>query len=212
MNWFNRISIKYKLLFIPLVGVLGFGTNLAYNFSVNTETSVSLESVRDQYYPILEKANNMIVLLDRTTEKLNSAVSAGELDIINTADENADKLRELEADIYELEPLRKDEVEQLRSQFDKYYSAARALSEGMITGSIDFSQLNQKVEEMGKLQSKLKSNLQNFRDESHRLFTSNISDSIEKAQEALTVGAVIALVITVDLPCRKLHPLDLNRR
>lgn len=197
MNWFNRISIKYKLLFIPLVGVLGFGTNLAYNFSVNTETSVSLESVRDQYYPILEKANNMIVLLDRTTEKLNSAVSAGELDIINTADENADKLRELEADIYELEPLRKDEVEQLRSQFDKYYSAARALSEGMITGSIDFSQLNQKVEEMGKLQSKLKSNLQNFRDESHRLFTSNISDSIEKAQEALTVGAVIALVITV---------------
>ncbi|MBA53091.1 MAG: chemotaxis protein [Pseudomonadales bacterium] len=197
MNWFNRISIKYKILFIPLVGVLGFGTNLAYNFSVNTETSVSLESVRDQYYPILEKANNMIVLLDRTTETLNSAVSAGELEIINTADENADKMRALESDIYELEPLRKDEVEQLKSQFEQYYSSARELSEGMITGAIDFSQLNSKVEEMGKLQSKLKANLQSFRDESHRLFTSNISESIEKAQEALTVGAVIALVITV---------------
>ena len=172
MNWFNRISIKYKILFIPLVGVLGFGTNLAYNFSVNTETSVSLESVRDQYYPILEKANNMIVLLDRTTETLNSAVSAGELEIINTADENADKMRALESDIYELEPLRKDEVEQLKSQFEQYYSSARELSEGMITGAIDFSQLNSKVEEMGKLQSKLKANLQSFRDESHRLFTS----------------------------------------
>lgn len=197
MNWFNRISIKYKLLFIPLVGVLGFGANLAYNFSVNTETSVSLESVRDQYYPILEKANNMIVLLDRTTETLNSAVSAGELDIINTADENADKMRALEDDIYKLEPKRKAEVEQLKIQFDKYYSAARALSEGMITGAIDFSTLNDKVEEMGKLQSTLKTNLQDFRDESHQLFTSNISDSIEKAREALTVGAVIALIITI---------------
>ncbi|WP_290579710.1 methyl-accepting chemotaxis protein [Ketobacter sp.] len=170
---------------------------MAYNFSVNTETSVSLESVRDQYYPILEKANNMIVLLDRTTETLNSAVSAGELDIINTADENADKMRALEDDIYKLEPKRKAEVEQLKIQFDKYYSAARALSEGMITGAIDFSTLNDKVEEMGKLQSTLKTNLQDFRDESHQLFTSNISDSIEKAREALTVGAVIALIITI---------------
>ncbi|MGB1059709.1 MAG: hypothetical protein ACPGZU_06240, partial [Ketobacter sp.] len=62
MNWLNRISIKYKLLLIPLVGVLGFGANLVFNVSVNTETSESLESVRDRYYPILEKANGMIVL------------------------------------------------------------------------------------------------------------------------------------------------------
>ena len=199
MNWFNRISIKYKLLLIPLVGVLGFGANLVFNFSVNTETRVSLESVRDQYYPILEKSNNMIVLLDRANETLNSAVSAGELDIIKSADEIADKIRGLDKEIHELEPSRKAEVEQLRAQFEKYYSSARSLSEGMITGSIDFSKLNDKVEEMGKLQSTLKTNLQGFRDESYQLFTSNISDSINKAQDALNVGAVIALIITIVL-------------
>lgn len=199
MNWFNRISIKYKLLLIPLVGVLGFGTNLVFNFSVNTETSQSLESVRDQYYPILEKANGLIVLLERTTETLNSAVSAGEIDMIAAADENAEKMRGLVADIYELEPNRKGEVEDLKLQFNNYYKAARGLTEGMITGNIDFSQLNNKVEEMGSLQAKLKANLQGFRDESHSLFTSNISDSISKAQSALNVGAVIALIITVVL-------------
>ena len=197
MNWFNRISIKYKLLLIPLVGVLGFGTNLVFNFSVNTETSESLESVRDRYYPILEKANGMIVLLDRTTETLNSAVSAGEIDMLATADENAEQMRLLESEIYELEPIRKGEVEDLKDQFNSYYSSARALSEGMISGNIDFSQLNEKVEEMGNLQSRLKSNLQRFRDQSHDLFTSNISDSIAKANEALNVGAVIAAIITI---------------
>ena len=199
MNWFNRVSIKYKLLLIPLVGVLGFGANLIFNFSVNTQTRVNLETVRDQYYPILEKADTMSVLLDRTSETLNSAVSAGELDIIKTADENAERMRTLASDIYDLEPTRKDEVEGLRRQFDRYYAAARELSEGMITGSIDFSHLNAKVEEMGKLQTTLKSNLKSFRDESHQLFASNISDSIEKAQEALNVGAVIALVIIIVL-------------
>jgi len=197
MNWFNRISIKYKLLLIPLVGVLGFGTNLVFNYTVNTETSHSLESVRDQYYPILEKANGLIVLLERTTETLNSAVSAGEIDMIAAADESAEKMRSLIADIYELEPTRKAEVEDLKGQFNKYYSAARGLSEGMISGNIDFSKLNEKVEEMGSLQSRLKVNLQGFRDESHELFTSNISDSISKAERALNVGAAIAVVITV---------------
>lgn len=197
MNWFNRISIKYKLLLIPLVGVLGFGTNLVFNYTVNTETSHSLESVRDQYYPILEKANGLIVLLERTTETLNSAVSAGEIDMIAAADESAEKMRSLIADIYELEPTRKAEVEDLKGQFNKYYSAARGLSEGMISGNIDFSKLNDKVEEMGSLQSRLKVNLQGFRDESHELFASNISDSISKAERALNVGAAIAVVITV---------------
>jgi methyl-accepting chemotaxis protein len=199
MNWFNRISIKYKLLLIPLVGVIGFATNLVFNFSVNSETSHSLETVRDQYYPILEKANGLIVLLDRTTETLNSAVSAGEIDTIAAADESADKMRGILGEIYALEPKRKPEVEALKGEFNKYYKAARTLSEGMITGNIDFSQLNSKVEEMGSLQAKLKTDLQAFRDESHTLFTSNISGSIDKANSALNVGAAIALVITLVL-------------
>lgn len=52
MNWFNRISIKYKLLIIPLVGVLGFVAYLMFNLSVNTDTRANLETVRDRYYPI----------------------------------------------------------------------------------------------------------------------------------------------------------------
>ena len=180
MNWLNRISIKYKLLLIPLVGVLGFGANLVFNVSVNTETSESLESVRDRYYPILEKANGMIVLLDRTNETLNSAVSAGEIEMVASADENAEQMRSFLTEIYDLEPNRKGEVEDLKVKFNRYYSSARSLSEGMISGNIDFSQLNDKVAEMGELQKQLKNDLQNFRDQSHALFASNISDSIQE--------------------------------
>lgn len=196
MNWFSRISIKFKLMLIPLVGVLGFATNLSYNFSVNTETRQKLESVRDVYYPILERANNVIVTLDRTVEVLNSAVSAGELDMIKGADENAEKMRTMFREIRGLEPDRKQMVEQLSSGFENYYALAREISEGMISGSVDFAQLNAKVESMGSKLNLLKTELVDFRDQSHDLFTNNISNSIEDANTALNVGATIAVLIT----------------
>lgn len=199
MNWFNRISIKFKLMLIPLVGVLGFATNLIYNFSVNTETRHKLESVRDLYYPILERSNNVIVLLDRTVEVLNSSVSAGERDMIKGADENAERMRALFREIRSLEPERKQVVDELGSSFENYYTLAREISEGMITGSADFAQLNSKVEVMGSKLNRLKGDLTDFRDQSHELFVSNISNSIADANTALNVGAGIAVLITVVL-------------
>lgn len=199
MNWFNRISIKFKLMLIPLVGVIGFATNLIYNFSVNTETRHKLESVRDLYYPILERSNNVIVLLDRTVEVLNSSVSAGERDMIKGADENAERMRALFREIRSLEPERKQLVDELGSSFENYYTLAREISEGMITGSADFAQLNSKVETMGSKLNRLKGDLTDFRDQSHELFVSNISNSIADANTALNVGAGIAVLITVVL-------------
>lgn len=197
MSWFNRISIRYKLLLIPLVGVLGFAISLAFNYSVNTDTSQRLESVRDRYYPILELANNSIVVLDASAENLNSAVAAGETDLIKTADESAEKMRSMLSNMHELEPVRKSQVEQLRSLFDRYYSSARELSHGMISGTIDFTQLNNRVEEMTQRQSQIKDDLQKFRDESHKLFASNISESISLANSALKVGFIVAVVVSL---------------
>ena len=199
MNWFNRISIKYKLLIIPLVGVLGFVAYLMFNLSVNTDTRANLETVRDRYYPILESANSSIVMLDKTSETLNSAVSAGEVDMIASADTIADDLRALLTKIFELEPDRKSQVQSLMDQFDTYYKLARNLSEGMISGNIDFSQLNARVEEMSNAQNKLKVELVGFRDKSHELFSSNISATVEQSAMALKVGVAITAVITLVL-------------
>ena len=199
MNWFNRISIKYKLLIIPLVGVLGFVAYLMFNLSVNTDTRANLETVRDRYYPILESANSSIVMLDKTSETLNSAVSAGEVDMIASADTIADDLRALLTKIFELEPDRKSQVQSLMDQFDTYYKLARNLSEGMISGNIDFSQLNARVEEMSNAQNKLKVELVGFRDKSHELFSSNISGTVEQSAMALKVGVAITAVITLVL-------------
>lgn len=196
MNWFNRISIKFKLMLIPLVGVLGFAANLAYNFSVNNETRHKLESVRDLYYPILEHSNNAMVILDRTGEILNSAVSAGEKDMIRGADENAERMRTLFREIRALEPERKDKVDQLASRFQDYYLLAREISENMISGDGDFSQLNAKVELMASRLKLLTADLTEFRDQSHEYFTNNISNSINEASDALTVGATIAVMTT----------------
>lgn len=199
MNWFNRISIKYKLLIIPLVGLVGFVTYLMFNLSVNTDTRNNLEKVRDRYYPILESASSSIVTLDRVSETLNSAVSAGELDAVSAADTSAEEMRKLLINIHELEPDRKDEVQKLSEGFDLYYKLAREISVGMISGNIDFSQLNSKVEEMGSVQKKLKETLIEFRDTSLELFNSSLSGTVEQSANALKVGVGITVLIAIIL-------------
>jgi len=199
MNWFSRISIKYKMLLIPLVGVLGFSGNLLYNFSVNSETSHKLEAVRDVYYPILERANTTIGILERTVETLNSAASSGEMDMLKGADENADKINTLFKEMMDLEPARKKNVQEVADSFNSYYQLARSISEGLISGKADMAQLNSKVQSMSKKLGTLKAQLASFRDQSLSLFSDNISQSVSDANTALTVGAAIAVLITIIL-------------
>ncbi len=199
MNWFTRLSIKFKLMLIPLVGILGFAANLAYNFSVNSGSSIKLESVRDFYYPILEQSNDVIVSLDRTIDMLNGAVSANEMDMVSTADESADKIRSQFKSIQSLEPERKQHVQQLAANFEIAFTLAREISVSLISGNADFSKLNDKVQDMTEKLNQLKADLREFRDQSHEIFTDNISQSISDANTALNVGAMIAVIITLVL-------------
>lgn len=194
MNWLSGISIKYKILFIPLVGVLGFAIYIAFNYNSNSENAARLETIRDVYFPILESADASIVMLNRIKEVLNSAVSAGEIELVDNADKLADEMRATLDKIHGLEPERKEETLTILSEFNDYYTKARELSSGMVTGEMDFSRMGDMVESMGAALELVSAHLKQFRDESHGKFTGTIEATINGSNRALVKGFTVAIV------------------
>lgn len=194
MSFFSRIPIKYKILIIPVVGVVGFCIYFAFNLSVTTESNSRLERVQNTYYPILEKSNAALVTLDRITETLNSAVSGNERELLDTARTMAEEVTGLLQEILALEPDRKQQVEEITEGFEDYFRLAYGVSEGMISGNADFSALSGNIERMRSSLLALKKNLRTFRDASHVLFTDNIQRSTAAADTALTVGVIVGVV------------------
>ncbi|MBL4866172.1 MAG: methyl-accepting chemotaxis protein [Pseudomonadales bacterium] len=193
MTWLSNISIKYKILIIPFVGIVGFATYLGFNYNSNAQNAERLTSIRDIYFPILEKANFNLVELDRVTGVLNSAVNSGEMDMIDTADETARSMRAIFKEINELEPNRKAEVAQIETAFNDYYTKARGLSSAMIDGTMDFSRMGDMVSEMTGLLKLVKEHLTKFRDDSHGQFTSNIEMTLDGSEQAFFTGMIVAI-------------------
>ena len=83
MRWYSDLSVRYKILMIPLVGSIGLTLFLSITHISNTRNIERLSEIRDVYFPVLEKANNNSVRLDRMVEQLNTAVTVGEIDGIH---------------------------------------------------------------------------------------------------------------------------------
>lgn len=159
MSWFNRIFIRNKLMFIFLVGILGFVISLVFNYFVNFDISSWFELVCDQYYLILELVNIVLVVLDVMVEMFNFVVSVGEQDMVVVVDEIVAKMCNLLDKIYSFEFSCKVEVEKLCVDFDSYYFVVCGFFQGMIFGDIDFLKLNECVFEMIECQRVVKQEL-----------------------------------------------------
>ena len=199
MNWFNDISIKYKISLIPLVSILGFALNLAYNYSASADSSVRLGNVQQVYYPMLEKSDAVIVKVTSIPEILNSAVSAGEGDMIGAADSVADEIRTLIKEIQQIESDDSSTIHDINTGFEGYFSSAKGLSVSMIEGTADFSQLSAKMADMSGQLKTLQGLLTEFRAKNFQSFNDNIQASTDGADRALMLGVVISLATIVIL-------------
>ncbi len=187
----KRLSVKLKIYSIAVVSAVGFGIYLAYNFQVNFTNSKILEDVRDTYYPILEKANNNAVMLDRIKELLRAAVQTGETSYIDDAQRIADEMLELFEKTESLEPEKKQTISELSSNFKSYFKLTKSISTEMASGEPDFSTLPARVQEKEALFQKVKTDLNEFIKFAHQRFEYDVESANSNSQRSLLTGFII---------------------
>ncbi|NOX09237.1 MAG: hypothetical protein GXP22_07100 [Gammaproteobacteria bacterium] len=103
MNWLRSLSIRYKILLIVLIAVLGFSVNLVFNYSVTSSNAVRLHHIKDVYFPTLERIDANLVRLDQIKETMNTAASTAELDMLEDTDELAEAMHNAFAEVSQLD-------------------------------------------------------------------------------------------------------------
>ena len=191
MKIFSGISVRWKIYFIAIVSIIGFGGYLAFNVWINTQNTALLTSVRDTYFPILEKSTSNGVRLERMSELFNTAVLTGELEYLKSAEATADTMREDFETILALEPTKKKSITDIQENFEDYFNAAKAIAEEMATGEADFSTIGERVKNKEAYLELLVTQLETFRAYSHSNFSGNIDKANHNSELMLTSGFVI---------------------
>lgn len=195
----NNLKIRYKILFLAAIGVGGFIVYFGFNYSVASANAERLASIRDVYYPMLEKTDANLVRLDKLKEKLMAAAAEGEGNILNEADILAKAMRHIFEEMAVINTQDAKRIKALQQVFAQYFVLARGVSADMIDGLLAPEQIQQKVVEMSTTWKTLQAALRAFRNESYAKFTGSIEELDRETNRALIIGIIIGIVVLVSL-------------
>lgn len=201
MNPLNRVSIKAKILVIPAIAVLGFIASLTVNSTINNHNSQRLAKIQNLYFPVVQSSRENIVRINRIEELLNTAVSTGESDMVTSAKKTFDELLSKVSEQKTLWPEQEKALSKLDEQIRDYFVVALKLSDGMVNGNLNPSDIPDLVQSMNNKLGVAKNALTQFNDMSLGAFSRTVEESNEATQEALvtsiilSVGAILAIVL-----------------
>lgn len=197
MKWLSRVSIKYKILLIPAVGITGFALYLLFTVNSGFKNVDRLNLIQDVYFPVLELAQANIVTLDRMNETMGTAASTGEIDMLNNAKRMGKNIEENFAQTRHLLPDKRDQIDEMEELLEIYLKISYDLTASMIDGTVDFSQLAAIADRRTKALNAVNDSLKLFRDQSHASFKDTVSQATETEQSNLKVGLIVGVVMVV---------------
>ena len=148
MSFFRSLSIRKKILLIPLVGLFGFGLYLFISISASMEAVENLEYAQKVEFPVLQVSERSIFRLEKIKETLSYAASSGDADVLNSSKALAQEMTQALDKAAVLSSNDRSQLNEIKQAFNTYFSDAFNLSEAMVSGSIDFSTLGGRSQNM----------------------------------------------------------------
>jgi len=137
--YYNSLSILKKFLLAPIFGLLLVIPFYFFIFFIMLEMKQSVNIANSALIPLNEASQNNILLLEKITNDINSAVSAKEIEWISASDKNADKIRE-NLNKY-INSNYKKEITQSITAFENYYKRAKDVSIKIIQNSYHYQNI-----------------------------------------------------------------------
>lgn len=195
MHWLYNLKIKYKILLLVSIAVIGFVIYMAVNMNVTQQNAVRLSLASDVYYPVLEKTDSSIVLLDKIKEELNAAVNANEIEMLEEAEARGEAMTNSLYTIGTLNKSLRAEADELSRLFSEYFRYALQLTRGMIDESLTEGDMQGSINRMSSSLNAFEKGLEQFRADNYKLFISSLEDSNNASQQALKLGLIMAVII-----------------
>lgn len=199
MTIFSKLSLKYKILSIALIGSIGFVSYLAFNYKAATANDLRLTKIQTINFPILDKTGKVWLELFAARTAMQTAISEGDADLIAEAKDHQKKLLTLMTDISKLAPQYGKQVTALSEGINTYMTSAENLTIGMIDGSVELSQMAPMASNMHKHYQDFSKALTQFREIALNDFSTRLDMAKNESQEALLSGVMLGIFIIIIL-------------
>jgi len=199
MNFFKTLSVRYKILLIPIVGALGFSIYLAITLIAMSNIVTQLDGAYRVEYQLLQTSEYSLVRLDKLKETLGNAATMGEADLLETANSYAQETRDKLLKNIQADQDNATFLRSLLNDFNEYYQLAFALSKEMVDGTADFATLGQRSQNMLEKLTNLQDKLNKFRAERYESFKSAFESVNKEAESTSTTGVIVGVVTIIVL-------------
>jgi len=197
MSLFKTLSVSAKIYLIPIFGTLLFVVYLAMSaFSANDNVN-TLSHAKNVQFPVVQLSQDVSVSIIKVSELLNSAVTTGDEESIELADETAESLKKVMNQIgttdKEFVPVQR----KMQTEFDEYYTQAKALSLSMINDTADYEKLPEISKKMNQSFEDIKATVNGFNAEQVKEFKNAINNANDAAEGMVNIGYLMFFIFIV---------------
>lgn len=215
MSWFSSLSIKVKILLIPIVGCIGFCIYLATSLLNNATNETLLNHAYKTEYELLTASEFGLVRLDKIQETLANAVTMGESELVEDARVSAEQVKDR---LFAQTSLNKESGEFLErwlADFDEYFIDAINLTTQMVDGTVNFDKIADQAAIINNKYLKLETDLKGFQQERLQSFQNAFEQVIQQTDATGKIGIIIGVVtiailfiVAVPIALTVKHSLD----
>lgn len=197
---FSRLSLRYKIGFIALIGVLGFAIFQVATYRLSVNVRDQLQTIATHDFAILKFANQAQVQFSEMEKNYQASLVEGDEDVLKEADNRAASMRR------RFEMMRRDHglmddqlFNDLFQSLDAYITQTSQHTGAVVGGGLTQQEIWAGYELVNQLRDQYHSIQQRFIDERYKSFESRLVD-IEKEEEALVnFGVALGSVLLVAL-------------
>ncbi len=188
----STASPMRKIILIVGVAIAVFLGVSTLSVQKSLRSSDQLASIKDLYFPVLQKIEANIVRLDKMEELFMRAVMIGESDPLDEAEDFYREADKTLVEVGELYPERKADVERLRKEFKDYNDLALTTAKAFLSkADID---MPAQTKRMGQALEQLRTATKAFRDSSYGNFVSTLADSQSTVKLNLYMGMALGVM------------------
>jgi len=193
---FFKLSILKKMLIPPLLAVVLFALYIFNIYVKQTENEKQINLIHQVHFPVLNIANENIILLENIIRSFADSVKAKEKSWLKNSKEyekilldNLNKLLEFNLD--------KQNIDDLKVSFLKYFNTTYKLSIHMIEDNSNWDEIEILTNEMRENLKELKAKFKNFQDLQKKKFDLTIYTTNEQASKLFYTGITVGLISLV---------------
>lgn len=195
MALFARLSLKYKILSIALIGALGFISYLGFNYQSAMENDDRLTKIQAVNFPVIDHIGKTWLELFAGRTTLQTAISESELDLLDEANVHLTAIRTHLLEIATLEPSYQERTAQLEKTVQLYFQSASDLAKGMINGTLELNELAASATKMNEQYQSFSDELKAFRQSAQQDFARRLQEAKKESQNSLMMGVILGIVV-----------------